>query len=361
MGLILKTNNYKSIGLPSGIIRLSRNENPIGPSPAVIEAVRERCNQINRYEDKDQILLFQKLAEHHGVPHDENLALPGLESDQTWITVGDGAGHMMHGIARAFLSAGDEIIEPQPSFGLMSRFAGEIGSRALRPPLSSEFRYDLSTIKAEINERTRMVIITNPNNPTGTIITTDELSSFVTDLPEQIIILIDEAYIDLVEDKSCADGAEFIKNHKNVLMVRTLSKGYGIAGFRFGYALGQPNLIKNIRLHHGGTPSAIALTAAIAALSDPEHVSRTREVARISKEIYYVGFDKLGLEYIRSQAAFVLVRVGDAQNVTDILSDHGIIVINAEKSWNLKGMIRVSYGTEQESNIFVRTLSHILS
>ncbi|MXY48266.1 MAG: aminotransferase class I/II-fold pyridoxal phosphate-dependent enzyme [Gemmatimonadetes bacterium] len=352
---------YRSIGLPPGIIRLSRNENPIGPSPSVIEAVKARCARINRYEDPDQIALFRKLAELHGVPHDEKLALPGAGSDGAWIRVGDGSEHLMHAMARAFLSPGDELIEPHPSFGLMSRYAEESGARAVRTPLTADYVYDLEAMAAAVNERTRMVVITNPNNPTGTIVTHDALSSFVAGLPERVMVLVDEAYADLAEDLACADGAGLAREFEYVLVVRTFSKGYGLAGFRFGYGVAQPRTMKRVRAFHGGSPSAMVLTAAIAALDDPDHVLRTRNAASASKAIYYEACEELGLEYVRSEAAFVLIAVGDAAAVTASLAERGILVINAEASWGLKGMIRVSYGNEQESRIFVEALREILS
>ncbi len=351
---------YQSIGLPPGIIRLSRNENPIGPSPGVIEAVKARCARINRYEDADQIALFRKLAELHGVPHDEHLALPGVDSDGAWIRVGDGSEHLMHAIARAFLSAGDEVIEPDPSFGLMSRYAEQCGGRAVRTPLTADYVYDLDAMEGAVNERTRMAVITNPNNPTGTILTHDELSRFVAGLPERVIVLVDEAYADLVEDCACADGAALVREFENVFVVRTFSKGYGLAGFRLGYGLAQPHMMKRVRAFHGGTPSAMVMTAGIAALDDPDHVSRTRAAASASKALYYAACAELGLEYVRSEAAFVLIRVGDAAAVVDALAKRGILVIDAESSWKLKGMIRVSYGNERESRIFAEALRQIL-
>ena len=352
--------SYRSIGLPPGIIRLSRNENPIGPSPAVIEAVKARCGRINRYEDPDQIALFRKLAELHGVPHDENLALPGVQSDGAWIRVGDGSEHLMHAMARAFLSPGDEVIEPHPSFGLMSRYAEENGGCAVRTPLTSDYVYDLDAMAGAVNERTRMAVITNPNNPTGTIVTHDALASFVAGLPDRVVVLVDEAYMDLAEDGSAADGAGLAREFENVLVVRTFSKGYGLAGFRFGYGVAQPQMMKRVQAFHGGSPSAMVMTAAIAALDDPDHLTRTRQAAHDSKEIYYAACEELGLEYIRSQAAFVLINVGDAAAVTAALAELGILVINADSSWELKGMIRVSYGTEKESRIFIDALREIL-
>ena len=334
--------DYQSIGLPPGIIRLSRNENPIGPSPAVIEAVKARSARINRYEDPDQIALFRKLADLHGVPHDETLAVPHLGSGETWIAAGDGSEHIMHAIARAFLSEGDEVIEPHPSFGLMVRYGEEIGARAVRTPLTPEHGYDLDAMTAAINERTRMAVVTNPNNPTGTILTHEALSRFIDNVPDRVIILIDEAYMDLVEDDFAADGARLVREYENVLMVRTFSKAYGLAGFRFGYGLAQPQVMKRVRQYHGGAPSAMVMTAAIAALDDPDHLTRTRQAAHNSKEIYYAACEELGLEYIRSQAAFVLINVGDAAAVIAALAERGILVINAEASWDLKGMIRVS-------------------
>ena len=352
--------DYQSIGLPPGVIRLSRNENPIGPSPAVIEAVKARCARINRYEDPDQIALFRKLAELHGVPHDEELSVPHLGSGEAWILVGDGSEHVMHAMARSFLSAGDEIIEPHPSFGLMVRFGKEIGARPVRTPLTPEYGYDLDAMTAAINERTRMAVITNPNNPTGTVLTHEALSRFIADVPDRVIVLIDEAYMDLVKDDASADGARLVREYENVLMVRTFSKGYGLAAFRFGYGLAQPQVMKRIRQYHGGAPSAMVMTAAIAALDDPDHVTRTRQAANASKEIYYGACEDLGLEYIRSQAAYVLINVRDAAAVTAALAERGILVINAEASWDLKGMIRVSYGTEEESRIFTDALREIL-
>ncbi len=351
---------YQSIGLPPGIIRLSRNENPLGPSPGVIEAVKARCARINRYEDPGQIELFRKLAELHGVPHDENLALPGLDSDGAWIHVGDGSEHLMHAIARTFLAEGDEVIEPHPSFGLMSRYAEEFGARAVRTPLTPAYVYDLDAMAGAVNERTRMAVITNPNNPSGTILTHNALSRFVTGLPERVIVLLDEAYIDLVEDGACADGSALVRAHQNVLQVRTFSKGYGLAGFRLGYAVAQPQTMKRVRAFHGGTPSAMVMTAAIAALDDPDHVSRTRDTASASKAQYYAACEELGLDYIRSEAAFILIEVGDAAAVTEALAERGILVKDAEASWGIQGMIRVSYGNEAESRIFTGALRDIL-
>ena len=352
---------YRSIGLPPGIIRLSRNENPIGPSPAVIEAVKARCDRINRYEDADQIALFRKLAELHGVPHDEKLALPGVESDGAWIRVGDGSEHLMHAMARAFISPGDEVIEPQPSFGLMARYASELGASAVRTPLTADYVYDLDAMAAAVNERTRMAVVTNPNNPTGTIVTHDALARFVAELPERVIVLVDEAYADLAEDGACADGAGLAREYENVLVVRTFSKGYGLAGFRFGYGVAQPQMMKRVRAFHGGSPSAMVMTAVIAALDDPDHVIRTRKAASASKAIYYEACEELGLEYVRSEAAFVLIAVGDAAAVTASLAERRIYVKDAEATWGLKGMIRVSYGNEEESRIFVDALREILS
>ena len=351
---------YQSIGLPPGIIRLSRNENPIGPSPAVIEAVKARCARINRYEDADQIALFRKLAELHGVPHDESLAVPHLGSGETWIAAGDGSEHVMHAISRAFLSDGDEIIEPHPSFGLMVRYGTDIGARSVRTPLTPVYGYDLEAMAAAINERTRMAVVTNPNNPTGTILTHEALSRFIADVPDRVFVLIDEAYMDLVEDASAADGARLVREYENVLMVRTFSKSYGLAGFRFGYGVAQPHVMKRIRQYHAGAPSAMVMTAAIAALDDPDHLMRTRQAAHDSKEIYYAACEELGLDFIRSQAAFVLINVGDAAAVTADLAERGILVINAESSWELKGMIRVSYGNAAESRIFTAALRDIL-
>lgn len=353
--------NHQSLGLPPGIIRLSRNENPIGPSPAVVEAVMARCARINRYEDADQIALFRKLAELHGVPHDEKLSLPGLDSDGAWIRVGDGSEHLMHAMARAFLAPGDELIEPRLSFGLMTRYAEELGARAVRTPLTADYVYDLDAMAAAVNERTRMVVITNPNNPTGTIVTHDALSRFVAGLPERVMVLVDEAYADLAEDEACADGAGLAREFENVLVVRTFSKGYGLAGFRFGYGVAQPQVMKRVRAFHGGSPSAMVMTAAIAALDDPDHVIRTRNTASASKASYYAACEELGLEYVRSEAAFVLIEVGDAAAVTAALADRKILVINAEASWGIRGMIRVSYGNEEESRIFVKALREILN
>ena len=214
---------------------------------------------------------------------------------------------------------------------------------------------------AAVNERTRMAVITNPNNPTGTVVTHDALADFVAGLPERVMVLVDEAYADLAEDEACADGAGLAREFENVLVVRTFSKGYGLAGFRFGYGVAQPQTMKRVRAFHGGSPSAMALTAAIAALDDPDHVIRTRNAASASKAIYYEACEELGLEYVRSEAAFVLIKVGDPAAVTASLAERRIYVKDAEASWGIAGMIRVSYGNEEESRIFVEALREILN
>ncbi|MBS4026044.1 MAG: histidinol-phosphate transaminase [Clostridia bacterium] len=329
------------------IIKLASNENPVGPSKRVIQAMKEACEKINYYPDAGGYDLKQALA-----------AFCGVEPEN--IILGNGSDENIKMVAEAFLNPGEEVILGSPSFPTYD-YAGKLMAGKMVPVPLKNFTYDLEAILAKITDNTKIVIICNPNNPTGTMVTKEELTGFLAQVPEHVIVILDEAYAEYVEREDYPDGIEYFKQGKKVIVLRTFSKIYGLAGIRVGYGIADKELIGYIeRVKEPFNVNVVAQAAAIVALEDQEHVNYCRE--ENAKGLAYIEEElaKMGLTWVESHTNFLLVNVqADSRKLFDELLKLGVI-IRPGFIWGLNEYIRVTVGTPAENQKFIEALSQAL-
>jgi len=277
------------------------------------------------------------------------------------IIFGAGADEVIHCMGVALLDEGDEIVQGHPSFVQYVAASTLMNCRAHLVPLKN-WTHDLDAMLAKVNEHTKMFFITNPNNPTGTIVTADQVEAVLEALPERCILVLDEAYYEYADDPGYTRSVEWIKQGRNVIALRTFSKIYALAGLRVGYGIAPANLVALLeRVRLPFNVSSVAQAGAVASLKDPNQVARTREQNRRSKEYYYREFEKLGLPYTPTQANFVWVDLQrDCKKVFVELLKRGVIVRTGD-IFGYPTHIRVTTGTDEQSERFIATLREVLS
>ena len=314
---------------PEEIIMLVANENPNGMSSKVKEAVATAALNLNRYPDADAYHLQKAIAEKYGVPQD-------------WVVIGSGSSELLGLAAETVLSEGTTAIYPQYSFSLYPMVARLCGAETIEIPSTGDFNADLDAMADAVDERTRLIFLTNPNNPTGTYLAEKDILAFLDKIPPTVMVLFDEAYVEFLEPALRCDSMEIVRLHPNVMVARTFSKAYGLAGARVGY----------------GVASQIA---ALAALQDQEFVEKTLEVNRKGIKFLSEAFDALGLPYMGLHANFITVKVGPhADDIVQYLLKKGIIV-RRMKSYDLPEWIRVSVGTPEQNERFLEVLKEALA
>jgi len=325
------------------VIKLASNENPLGPSPKAVQAIKDCALKVNFYPDGGGYYLKKALSERLFVK-DENIIL------------GNGSDEIISMISRLFLAQGEEAIIPAPSF-LMFKIDVKIsGGKLVSIPLKN-FRIDLKKIRKAVTPRTKLIFIANPNNPTGTIVKKDEIKEFLENIPESPLTIIDEAYYEYVEDKKYPEILDFVKKGKNIIILRTFSKIYGLAGLRIGYGIAKKEIIDILnRIRSPFNVNSLAQAAALASLNDEDQVKRSRELVRKGKEFLYFHLRKMGVPFIPTEANFILIKVGEnAKEIENNLLHRGIIV-RGMTAYNLSQYIRVSIGTAKQNEEFIREL-----
>ena len=330
-------------------IKLASNENPIGPSPKAVEAVRLAVAESNRYPDGGTHLLRAKLARQHGVALDQ-------------IFMGLGSSEIIDLAARILLSRGKVGVTSHGSYAPFSLAIRASGAELVRVP-QQEFAFDLRAIADAVaaNRETRVVYLANPNNPTGTAFGAAELREFLRRVPADVLVVLDEAYIHYADRADMPDSVRLFREHKNLLVMRTFSKVYGLAGLRVGYAIGNTPVLEAMnRLRTPFNLAGVSQAAAMAALDDAEHVTRSMrenaaERARLTK-----GLSELGLRPVRSHANFIFIDIGpEAQELCDELLHDGVIV--RPLGWmGFPEAIRVSVGLATENDMFLAVMSRLL-
>ncbi len=330
-----------------GAIKLASNENPLGPSPKAVEAMEAALNGLHRYPDGAGFELRTALAEKFNV---------GFE--QTCI--GNGSDEIIEFLARAYVRPGQEALAAAPSFLMYSKLVQVAGGKLHEVPLK-DFRIDLEAMLAAITPRTRLVFINNPDNPAGTAVSKVELANFLDRVPQGVLVVLDEAYIDFTTDPEVAMGPEFLGHSTPVLVMRTFSKSAGLAGLRIGYALGPEEVIAAFdRVRQPFNTSILAQVGGRAALADEVFLERTRQLVVDGLDTFYKCLEALGLYYVPSQTNFVLVRIGaKAKEVADLLLRRGII-IRYMGSYDLSEYLRISVGLPQENQRFAEALKDIV-
>ena len=336
----------RDLGLdPSGIIKLASNENPFGPSPLAVEAAKKALLQGQLYPDGGCYELRNRLARFHG-----------LKPEQ--FVIGNGSNEVIELIGHAFLKPGDEVLMGAPEFVVYRLVALLFGAKPVEVPLV-HFRNDLRNLARGLTPRTKLVVVSTPNNPTGAANEAGEMLAFIRALPAGVLCIVDEAYTDFAENPP--DLRPLIAEGRNVVGLRTFSKAYGLASLRVGYGYASAEMAGLVdRVRQPFNVNALAQAAATAALDDQEFrdtcVRENRKGLRRLEE----GFSKLGLEWVPSQANFILVRVGDGTAVFEALQRRGVIV-RPVKSYGLPEWIRVTVGTADQNERLLKELSDAVS
>lgn len=337
----------RELGLEeSGIIKLASNENPLGVSPRAQDAIRAVLPDLARYPDGNGFELKQALARRYGV-------------DESCIVLGNGSNDVLELAARVFLRAGQEAIYSQHAFAVYPLAVKATGARGVEVP-AREFGHDLDAMRRAVNARTRLVFIANPNNPTGTLVHAVALEKFIAALPREVVVVLDEAYNEYLDDAVKADSIGWLARFPNLIVTRTFSKVYGLAGLRVGYAFahaGVADLMNRVRQPFN--VNSVALAGATAALDDDDFVRRSFELNRAGMKQITAGLKRLEIEFIPSYGNFMSFRVGDGAAVFRKLLAMGVIV-RPIASYGMPTYLRVTIGLESENARFLGALERAL-
>ena len=329
-------------------IKLASNENPLGPSPKAMAAMGEALARLHRYPDGSGYYLVEKLSRKLGVPAE-------------CVVLGNGSDEVIGMLTRALLQPGDEAIMTAPSFLMYEIMVQSVGAEPVFVPMKSLF-VDLEGIVARVNPKTRMIFLNNPVNPTGTIITREEFRVFLGKIPEQVVIVLDEAYIEFARDADCLDALEHCPGDRPIVLLRTFSKAYGLAGIRIGYGI-MPAELANL-LHRVRQPfnaNLLAQAGACAALDDDEFLDRTVRLVRGELEFMYAALERLGVNYFPSEANFFLIDVDrDADAFFEAMLREGVI-IRSMVSYGYPRYIRVTVGLREENERFLEAFARVMS
>ncbi|MFO8112537.1 MAG: histidinol-phosphate transaminase [Desulfosalsimonadaceae bacterium] len=328
-------------------IKLASNENPLGSSPAALAAMKDAMGRLNRYPDGRGYYLVEKLADRCGVSSE-------------CIVLGNGSDEIIGMLTRAILSPGDEAVMTEPSFLMYEIMVLSCGAVPVFVPLKSLF-VDFDGIARQITDKTRIVFLNNPVNPTGTIVTKKGFEAFLESVPEHVVVVIDEAYIEFVKDSDCLQGIEYCTRNRPVAVLRTFSKAYGLAGIRIGYGVMPAPLAELLhRVRQPFNANSLAQAGALAALDDDAFLHRSVRFVHEELEFLYAGIERLGLNYFPTEANFFLIDVEqDADEVFEAMLRQGVI-IRSMASYGYPRYIRVTAGLRKENEGFLKAFAAVM-
>jgi len=331
----------------SGAVKLASNENPLGPSPKAVAAVTAALSGLHRYPDGRGYYLKKALAERLGL-------------SMSQVILGNGSNEIIELSVRTFLRPGDGAVFSDPTFLVYSKVVQGAGGLIKRVPLKA-FRHDLGGLARAVDNETRLLFLDNPNNPTGSLIDPDDLKSFLADLPRRTVVILDEAYRDFVQDRPLIDPEELIAGNIPVIMLRTFSKAYGLAGLRVGYGLAPEELVDYLdRVRQPFNVGSLAQVGALAALDDEEFYQKTRQATWSGLEWLQGQLKGLGLKGHPTQTNFFLIELDRAADaVADAMLREGVIV-RSMKSYGLINFIRINVGLPGENRRFLTALAKVL-
>ena len=328
-------------------VKLASNENPLGPSPLAINAIQQAVKDLHRYPNGGSYYLSERISNYFGIKK-ENIIL------------GNGSDDIIAMLARVLLQCGDEAVLPRPSFLFYEIMIRSSGAIPVEVPLK-DCLTDLSSMLERIGPKTRLIFLTNPHNPTGALIAKPAMDEFVREIPADVVLIIDEAYIEFVREPNCPRSIDYLDSGKVVVGLRTFSKAYGLAGLRIGYGL-MPSFLADIlnRIRQPFNVNSLAQAAAIAALDDEAFLQDTIELVSDEMNFIYTSLDDRGIEYLKSQANFLLIKVGkDANEVFENLLKQGVIV-RSMTSYGYPDCIRVNVGLHDENVRMLEALDKVL-
>jgi histidinol-phosphate aminotransferase len=337
----------RELGLPErGIIKLASNENPLGPSPAALAALKSAARQMHLYPDGNAFYLKRKLA-------------ASLKVEPANLILGNGSNDIIEFLGHALMGPGGDVIVSQYCFAIYPIVARLLGANVVTVP-AKNYGHDLPAMTRAITARTRVIFIANPNNPTGTLAPAKDVQALIKAAPPNVVVVMDEAYIEFLENP--LDLVPLIKSGRkpNVILMRTFSKIHGLAGLRLGYGIAHPEFISALeKIRQPFNINLLAQAAGIAALDDFGHVKKTRENNFRGRKFLEDAFAKMGLEYVPSSANFILVKVGAGQKVFEGMQRHGVIT-RPMGGYQLPEWIRISVGTPRENQRAVKTFKQVL-
>jgi histidinol-phosphate aminotransferase len=327
-------------------IKLASNENPLGPSKVALKAIKDLLNnpnELSRYPDGSGYYLKKAISEKIGV-NIENVIL------------GNGSNEVIDIAVRTFVGLEDEAIMATPSFVVYSMAVNSVGGKAIEVPLK-EYRHNLSLMSELITDKTRMIFIANPNNPTGTINKKDEFENFLNKIPENILIVVDEAYYEYVQDPDYPNTLEYLKNKRDILILRTFSKIYGLAGLRIGYGIAKKEIITEMnKIREPFNTNTLAQIAAIHALEDNNHIKRSIEINEDGKKFLYIELEKLAIDYVPTESNFIYILLNsDSKSIYEALLKKGVIIRPVGPK-----EIRVTIGLPEENKRFIEALKIVM-
>jgi len=335
----------RQLGLKE-IIKLASNENPLGASTKALEAIKKNLIKVNRYPDSQSYYLKKKLSR-------------SLNVRPANIVLGNGSDELIDIIIKTFVEDDENIITADTTF-LEYKIISQVNNRRITTVPLRYFKYDLEGIKRKIDKKTKLIFIANPNNPTGTYLTKYELGDFMRDLPDNLLLVLDEAYDTFIDVDDFPDSLSYIAN-KNVIILKTFSKAYGLAGLRIGYAIADSGLVsfmENVRQPFN--VNLLAQAAATAALEDRKFLEKTRKVILAGRHYLYDALNKMGMAYVPSAANFILIDAGrDGVGVFKEMLKYGVIIRDMEQ-YGLKNFIRVTIGTKKENERFIKVFKKII-
>jgi histidinol-phosphate aminotransferase len=331
----------RELGIKNSV-KLASNENPVGPSQKAINALKGSIESLNRYPDGGGYYLKKKLS---GM----------LDVDEDELILGNGSNELIDIAVRTFLTPGDEAVMAKPSFVVYAMAVMAQGAKAIEIPLK-DFRHDLESMADAVTEKTRMLFIANPNNPTGTINTKEEFDRLMQRLPDHVLVVVDEAYYEYVTNPEYADSVKHFRAGRDVLILRTFSKIYGLAGLRIGYGIAKKDIINEMnKIREPFNANSLAQAAALGALDDREHLKYSREINEQGKRYLYSEFKSLGIEFVPTEANFIYIVINDSQAVYEALLRQGVIVRPMGPQ-----AIRVTVGLPEENKRFIEALRTVI-
>lgn len=329
-------------------LKFASNENPLGPSPLAIKAIRESAHLWNRYPDATSFFLRQKLAERFDLPMEQFI-------------IGNGSNELIELVCHLFLGPGDEAVVGHPSFPMFKIAIDIMGAKPVLVPLK-DYRFDLAAMQRAVTPRTKVVFVCNPNNPTGTIVTEPEVEQFMQGLPETAVVVFDEAYHEYVQHPEYPDSLRYLKEGRLVVALRTFSKVYALAGLRVGYGISSEEMISLInRVRMPFNVTCVGQVAALASLNDDSQITRSLKVNSEGMAFFGEKLSGMGLEMIKSEANFFLVDLKmDGRIACEELERKGLILRPMKPFGLPEGFVRIAMGTQRENERLVEGLKEVL-
>ena len=329
---------------PDKIIKLASNENPLGPSPGVLEVLKTAVTEAHRYPEQYELL--QALSRHLGV-------------DTNALLLGNGSNDVIDLVARTFLGQGDEAISSQYAFAIFQIATQSTGAKNVVAP-AKNYGHDLDAMHAVITPKTKVIWIANPNNPTGTFISYNAIKEFLQEVPNHIVVVLDEAYFEYLDPTDQVNAITWLTEHPNLILMRTFSKIYGLAGLRVGYGITSPEIAELLnRVRHPFNVNSLAIHAAAAALLDHDFVIKSFEQNKKGRDQLLQNLQQLHIDCLPAYGNFVTIQLEQVDKINNALLEQGIIV-RPLAAYDLPDYLRVTVGTEDENTHFLSALSSIL-